>query len=148
MRSQSGVNAEKTADDKFRMEWATWDVSDLIGQTAVIRLIDQHSDDGTDTALPYLLADQFRAADLPAVSDGEEVSSGSLDAQVAVPMELTSDVKLDVWLDPEAGLGTVYINDFRALSFRLYELDQRPIGVYTREHNISIGDLQRFTKNP
>ena len=148
VRSQSGVNAEKTADDKFRMEWATWDVSDLIGQTAVIRLIDQHSDDGTDTALPYLLADQFRAADLPAVSDGEEVSSGSLDAQVAVPMELTSDVKLDVWLDPEAGLGTVYINDFRALSFRLYDLDQRPIGVYTREHNISIVDLQRFTKNP
>lgn len=146
-RSQSGVDAEKTADDKFLLDWATWDVSEFIGQTAVIRLIDQHADDGTDAALPYLIADQFRAADLPAVSEGEEVSSGSLDAQVAVPMDLAAGVKLDVWLDPESGLGTAYINDFRALSFRLYDLGQRPVGVYTRDESVSVADLQRFIEN-
>ncbi|MER2490490.1 hypothetical protein, partial [Catenovulum sediminis] len=47
--------------------WHTWDVSDLQGQTASIRLIDNHSDNGVDNALPYLLADEFRAANLAAV---------------------------------------------------------------------------------
>ena len=147
VRSQSGVDAEKTVDDKFLLEWATWDVSEYIGQTAVIRLIDQHADDGSDSALPYLIADQFRAADLPAVSEGEDVTSGSLDAQVAVPMDLTMGVKVDVWLDPQAGLGTVYINDFRALSFRLYDLEQRSAGVYTRDQSVSVVELQRFIAN-
>lgn len=147
VRSRSGIDAEKTADDKFLLEWATWDVSEYIGQTAIIRLIDQHADDGTDSSLPYLIADQFRAADLPAVSENEEVTSGSLDAQVSAPLELTTGVKLDVWLDPELGLGTVYINNFRALSFRLYDLGERPVGVYTRDQSISVSNLERFIEN-
>ncbi len=147
VRSQSGSDAEKTADDKFTMAWATWDVSEYIGQTASIRLIDNHPDDGSDTALPYLLADQFRNADLPAVSEDEEVNAGTLDAQVEVPMNLSEGVKLDVWLDPETGIGTAYINDFRALSFRLYDLQQRQVGVYTRDEAISVIELQRFIRS-
>ncbi|APD95454.1 hypothetical protein BM523_16445 [Alteromonas mediterranea] len=147
VRSQSGRDAEKAADDKFLLEWATWDVSEFIGQTAVIRLIDLHSDDASDTALPYLIADEFRAADLPAVSDDEEVSAGNLDAHVSVPMDLAEGVKLDVWLDPKTGMGSAYINDFRALSFRLYDLEHRSVGVYTREQAISVNELQRFIKN-
>ena len=146
VRSQSGRDAEKSADDKFVMDWVTWDVSELIGQTAVIRFIDQHPDDGSDSALPYLLADQFRAADLPAVSEGEDVDAGNLDAQVAVPMNLTEGVNLDVWLDPEAGIGTLYINEFRALSFRLYDLNQRPVGIYARDVPLSVSELQRFIR--
>lgn len=147
VRSQSGTDAEKTADDKFLLEWATWDVSEFIGQSAVIRIIDQHSDDGSDAALPYLIVDQFRAADLPAVREGEEVSAGSIDAQVAIPMDVSAGVQIDLWLDPEAGLGTAYINDFRALSFRLYDLEQRAVGVYTRDQSVSVTNLQRFIEN-
>ena len=97
--------------------------------------------------MPYLLADQFRAADLPAVSEGEDVDAGNLDAQVAVPMNLSEGVKLDVWLDPEAGIGTLYINEFRALSFRLYDLNHRPVGIYARDVPVSVVELQRFIRH-
>ena len=146
VRSQSGTDAAKNADDKYVLEWVTWDVSDFMGQTAVVRFIDQHPDDGSDSALPYLLADQFRAADLPAVSEDEVVETGTMDAQVTVPMNLQNGVTVDIWMDPEAGVGSAYINDFRALSFRLYDLENRTVGMYSRDVTIVVNDIQRFKR--
>jgi len=146
VRSQSGVDAKKNADDKFVLNWATWNVSEFVGATAVVRFIDQHPNDNSDTALPYLLADQFRAADLPAVYEGGQLASKRPDAQVTVPMSLVDGVKLDVWLDPETGFGSAYINDFRALTFRLYDLKERPVGIYTQKSLLSIVNMQRFVK--
>ncbi|WP_016957559.1 hypothetical protein [Catenovulum agarivorans] len=60
VRHATGKNLDNT------LAWHSWDVSDLQGQTASIRLIDNHSDNGIDSALPYLLADEFRAANLAA----------------------------------------------------------------------------------
>jgi sucrose-6-phosphate hydrolase SacC (GH32 family) len=50
-------------NESNRVAWASWDVSALAGKTAAIRFIDYHPDDHSDSALPYILADEFRAAD-------------------------------------------------------------------------------------
>ena len=60
VRAASGANV---AD---KMVWTSWDVSEMKGQIAAIKFIDMHNDDGNDTSLPYLLADEFRAADIAA----------------------------------------------------------------------------------
>lgn len=148
VRSQSGADTPKDANDKFVMQWATWDVSDLIGKTATVRFIDEHADDSSDAHLPYLLADQFRAADLPAVIEGETTTPSSLDAQVNVPMEITSGVNIDVVLYPQADYGVAYINNFRALSFRLYGIGEREIGLFSRDTTIEVTDLNRFSSAP
>lgn len=61
VRQAHGLNQDRL------IAWTSWDVKDLAGQTAVIRFIDFHPGDGSDAAVPYILADQFRAADKAAV---------------------------------------------------------------------------------
>ncbi|WAJ71995.1 hypothetical protein [Catenovulum adriaticum] len=51
-----------------KLSWASWDVSEFFGNTAQLRFIDIHPDDKSDNTLPYLLADDFRAADSPVVT--------------------------------------------------------------------------------
>ncbi|MDZ4079719.1 MULTISPECIES: glycoside hydrolase family 32 protein [Hydrocarboniphaga] len=55
-------------DEENEIVWTSWDVRDLEGQTAVVKFIDHHPNDGSDTAVPYILADEFRAADKAAVA--------------------------------------------------------------------------------
>ncbi|NHN36340.1 hypothetical protein G8764_03440 [Pseudomaricurvus alcaniphilus] len=57
VRHASGSNQQN------QLYWTSWDVSEIVGQTARLRFIDLHPDDNSDNSLPYLLADQFRAAD-------------------------------------------------------------------------------------
>ena len=60
------VRAASGDDVADKMVWTSWDVSEMTGQIAAIKFIDMHNDDGNDAHLPYLLADEFRAADIPA----------------------------------------------------------------------------------
>ena len=65
VRSASGQNVANS------MQWTSWDVRELIGQSAAIKFIDLHNDDGTDASVPYILADEFRGADKAAVDPYE-----------------------------------------------------------------------------
>ncbi len=60
-RHAVGANADNI------LAWQSWDVSALKGRRAVIEFIDNHQDDDSDTSLPYIIADEFRAAEKAAV---------------------------------------------------------------------------------
>lgn len=66
VRQASGSNVENS------LEWVSWDVSALKGRQGVIEIIDMHPDDGSDGALPYVLADEFRASDKVAVEPSDD----------------------------------------------------------------------------
>jgi hypothetical protein len=148
VRSQSGKNTQPDENNKLTMQWATWDVEEFIGKTAFIQFIDLHNDDGSDNSLAYLLADEFRAAALPAVL-GEQsapTSESRIDSQVTVPINLQQGVTVDLLLQPESGFGTAYINDFRALTFRLYDLDKRQVGIYSKQGTLNVSEMSRFSE--
>ncbi|MBB1339428.1 hypothetical protein [Pseudoalteromonas sp. SR44-2] len=148
VRSQSGKDTQPDENNKLSIQWATWDVEEFIGKTAFIQFIDLHNDDGSDNSLAYLLADEFRAAALPAVV-GEQsapTSESRMDSQVVVPIDLKQGITVDLLLQPESGFGTAYINDFRALSFRLYDLDKRQVGIYSKQGTLNISEMTRFTE--
>lgn len=63
---------------------------------------------------------------------------------VAVPLDMTAGVDVEVLLDPQAGVGAVYFNNYRALSFRFYDLPDYEVGVYSGAEAITVNDLQRF----
>ena len=73
-------------------------------------------------------------------------ANNNLNPTVSLPLDLTAGVKIDILLDPAAGVGVVYMDDFRALSFRLYELADYEVGLYSTADNISVNELARFTK--
>ncbi|HEV2033281.1 MAG TPA: hypothetical protein VGU71_03635 [Candidatus Dormibacteraeota bacterium] len=54
VRTATGMNSE-------RLGWASWDVTDLIGQSAQVRIIDNNT-----TGWGHILADQFSFDDRPA----------------------------------------------------------------------------------
>lgn len=60
------------ANEDNVLAWQSWDVSALKGRRAVIEFIDNHHDDGSDASLPYIIADEFRAADKAAVEPAED----------------------------------------------------------------------------
>jgi sucrose-6-phosphate hydrolase SacC (GH32 family) len=93
VRSASGQNVANS------MQWTSWDVREFKGQSAVIKFIDLHSDDGNDAAVPYLLADEFRGADKAAV-----------DPYAAV-RDTDSDGILDINDNDDDGDGVDDIND-------------------------------------
>ncbi len=66
VRHASGKN------QKNQLNWASWDVSEFVGQNARLRFIDQHPDDNSDASIAYLLADQFRAADSAVIAPGPQ----------------------------------------------------------------------------
>ena len=53
-------------------------------------------------------------------------------------------VALDILLDPLAGVGAVYINQDKALSFRLYELADYDVGIYSQNATVTVSGLQRY----
>ncbi|MCW8994834.1 MAG: hypothetical protein OQK77_03365 [Psychromonas sp.] len=142
VRDATGNNEPRNAANKFPLHWMTWDVSDLKGKTAFIRFIDQHPDDGSDDVEPYLLVDEIRAASLPAVIDNEAVVA---EANVSVPVDTSAGVSIDLLLDPQAEVGAVYINNNRALSFRLYGLSERKVGIYSKDNAVTVNSLNRFS---
>lgn len=56
VRSATGANSET-------LDWASWDVRDLAGESAAIRIVDNNRSDWG-----HVLADEFRFADTPATS--------------------------------------------------------------------------------
>lgn len=77
--------------------------------------------------------------------DGDAANSDN--PSVSVPVDLTVGVDLDIVLDPKAGVGVVYINNFRALSFRLYALPKYQVGVYSEGSAVSVTNLNRYKAN-
>jgi hypothetical protein len=65
---------------------------------------------------------------------------------VAVPLDITEGINIEVLLDSQAGVGAVYFNNYRALSFRLYGLPEYEVGVYSGADAIAVTDLERFTR--
>lgn len=51
--------------------------------------------------------------------------------EVAFPPSADGTYTLDLVLDPELGLGIVYINDFRALSFRYYRIGSATLSLFS-----------------
>jgi hypothetical protein len=64
---------------------------------------------------------------------------------VSVPLDYSLGVKVDIYCDPVAGVGVVYMNDFRALSFRLYDLANVQVGLFSTSDNIAITGLNRYS---
>lgn len=65
---------------------------------------------------------------------------------VSVPLDASSGIDIDVYTDPNLGVGAIYLNNYRALSFRLYELKLNQIGLFTGNNSISISNLKRYNR--
>lgn len=65
------------------------------------------------------------------------------DPVVSLPLEAGESVAFDILLDPVKEYGVVYVNDFRALTFRFYELEDYDIGLYSRS-GLAVTALSRF----
>lgn len=78
-------------------------------------------------------------------AEGDEANSNN--PTLSVPLDYTQGVKVDVYLDPIAGVGAVYMNDFRALSFRLYDLANVQVGLFSTGDAITLTALKRYTAN-
>ncbi|NHN36341.1 hypothetical protein G8764_03445 [Pseudomaricurvus alcaniphilus] len=137
---------------ELEVKWSAWDVSEFKGQEAYVVLVDNHDGDGSP-GLPFLLADHFFEHDLPAIDlplPGPPPTSAGLGLEdnpvVKVDLDTEAGVGLDLFLNPEVGIGTLYLDGKRALSFRLYDMKDYDIGLYTNDDGISIDNLVRFTK--
>jgi sucrose-6-phosphate hydrolase SacC (GH32 family) len=62
---------------------------------------------------------------------------------VKMPLNVQQGVALEVLLDPLAGVGAVYINRNKALSFRLYGLADYDVGVYSQNEPVTVDGLTR-----
>ena len=62
------VRASSGNDTTNTLAAASWDVSDYDSRTATVRFIDSNDASGSGSALPYLLADEFRSASTAAVT--------------------------------------------------------------------------------
>jgi hypothetical protein len=65
---------------------------------------------------------------------------------VNLPLDATTGINLDIYMNPNLGVGSVYINNYRALSFRLYDLKLNHVGVFTQDSAINISNLKRYTR--
>lgn len=62
---------------------------------------------------------------------------------VQMALDVQQGVALEILLDPVAGVGAIYINQDKALSFRLYALADYELGIYSRNEPISVSGLTR-----
>ena len=62
---------------------------------------------------------------------------------IKMPLNAQQGVALEVLLDPLAGVGAVYINRDKALSFRLYGLADYDVGVYSQNEQVTVNGLTR-----
>jgi sucrose-6-phosphate hydrolase SacC (GH32 family) len=65
---------------------------------------------------------------------------------ITVPLNAADGVSVEILLDPQAGVGAVYFNRYRALSFRLYGLPSYEVGVYSDADEITVTNLERFAR--
>lgn len=63
---------------------------------------------------------------------------------VQLPLDAQQGVALEILLDPLAGVGAVYINQDKALSFRLYGLADYDVGIYSGNEPVTVNGLQRY----
>jgi sucrose-6-phosphate hydrolase SacC (GH32 family) len=76
-------------------------------------------------------------------AEGDEANSNN--PSVNLPLDYTQGIKIDIYLDPIAGVGAVYMNDFRALSFRLYDLANLQVGLFSTGDAIALTELKRYS---
>ncbi len=65
---------------------------------------------------------------------------------VTIPLDASAGIDFELIADPKAGIGSLYINNTRALSFRLYEIADYEIGFYSTADTINVTDLSRYSK--
>jgi len=70
--------------------------------------------------------------------------SNSANPQVLTQIDPVVGVSIEILLDPVQGVGAVYIDQFRALSFRLYDLQTSEVGVYAQSSDITVSEVTRF----
>ncbi len=75
--------------------------------------------------------------------DGDEQNTNN--PSVSIPLDLLSGVHIDLWLNPQSGVGAIYINHYRALSFRLYGLADYQVGVFSDNQSVSVADFSRYS---
>ena len=74
----------------------------------------------------------------------EPVGNNPTYPTVQLPLDAQQGVALDILLDPLAGVGAVYINRDKALSFRLYGLADYDVGIYSQNATVTVSGLQRY----
>jgi hypothetical protein len=70
--------------------------------------------------------------------------SNPANPQVLTEINPVAGVAVEILLDPVQGVGAVYIDQFRALSFRLYDLATSEVGVYAQSDDITVSEITRF----
>ncbi|WP_343685113.1 hypothetical protein [Asticcacaulis sp.] len=76
------------------------------------------------------------------------LNGGSAEApSIAFPPSSDGNYSVDLVLDPKLGLGIVYINAFRALSFRYYDVRYTDVSVYSKSAPLALTGTVR-ERNP
>jgi hypothetical protein len=93
---------------------------------------------GTPFGIAFTASNSGRVSTLEIDTDkGEAVFLYNGDAngapRVAFPPDADGAYVLDLVVDPELGLGVLYINDFRALSFRYYRVGATTIALFAED---------------
>jgi hypothetical protein len=70
--------------------------------------------------------------------------SNTANPEVLTEINPVLGVTIEILLDPVQGVGAVYIDQFRALSFRLYDLPTSEVGVYAQSGDINVSEVTRF----
>ncbi|MCU4677022.1 hypothetical protein N7931_15415 [Catenovulum sp. 2E275] len=65
---------------------------------------------------------------------------------VNLTLDAASGIDFELIADPKAGIGALYINNTRALSFRLYELADYEIGFYSTADALTVSELSRYSR--
>ncbi|MER2493253.1 hypothetical protein ABS311_15345, partial [Catenovulum sediminis] len=65
-------------------------------------------------------------------------------AEVEVQLDPKKDIQLQLYSDPQSGVGSLYINQDKALSFRLYQLKDYQIGLEAIKGMFEVKDMNRI----
>lgn len=107
----------------------------------------------TQFGLKFLTDGQAEEATIDINTDTNQVvfywgdnKNNTTNPEISVPMDLTDGIEFELMLDPEGETGSLYINQHRALSFRLYDLETHQVGFYSENDAITITELERYTR--